>query len=214
MLNIKETENQKIYFVSDLHWNHARDFVYKARGFNSVKEHNDAIINSINTTVRDTDIIFNLGDLILNSTIEQFEELIASIKCQNMYLLFGNHPNKHLKEIYLPCIKSYLGNLYKDGDEYYPIRYKNIIYLGHYAEVILGGHFCVLCHYPLISWNNMKQGAFMLHGHEHSGVPDHLPEGTNGKILDLSWDYFKRPVSLSEVKQIMQTKNIVSVGHH
>lgn len=214
MLNLKETDKQKVFFTSDWHLNHKQEFVWKSRGYTSIQDHNNSILQITNEIVKENDILFNLGDFTLNCSIEDFELFISRIRCQNVYMLWGNHPNKHYKEIYIPCIKSYLGALYNDGMELYPIRYKNIIYISHYAEIIVNGQYIILSHYPLYSWNHMKGGSFHLHGHEHSAVDNHLPEGSNGKILDLSWDYFKHPLSFSEINDIMKTKNIISIGHH
>jgi calcineurin-like phosphoesterase family protein len=98
--------------------------------------------------------------------------------------------------------------------ESYPFQYKNMMYLGYYVEAVLNGQYCVLCHYAINSWKDMRQGSWLLHGHEHSDVKNHLPEGTDGKILDTGWDYFKKPLSLSDIKKIMESKIILSVGHH
>lgn len=214
MFNFKNTETQKIFFTSDLHIGHRQEFVWKSRGFDSVEEHDESILNNINSIVKDDDILFNLGDLTLNTTIERFEDIILKIKCKNMYMFFGNHPNRHYKNVYIPMVKNILGDKYTPESEIYPLRYKNIIYLNHITELILGGQYVVLCHYPLYSWNHMKDGSWMLHGHEHSAVPEHLPDGKYGKILDVGWDYFKKPLSFNEIEEIMKNKEIVSVGHH
>ena len=214
ILTFKETADQKVYVTSDWHYNHQQEFVWKSRGFSSVEAHNKAIIDNCNKYVRENDILFNLGDLILNSTIVQFEELLSQIKCQNMYMLFGNHANRHYKEIYIPLVKERLGRNYTPDAELYPIRYRNVIYIGHYAEIRVNKQYAILSHYPLYSWNYIRKNSYMLHGHEHSGVKNHLPEGTDNKILDLSWDYFKKPVSFVEIQEIMNKKKITGYGHH
>ena len=33
-----------IYFTSDLHFNHNKDFIYQARGFENIEEHNKTIV--------------------------------------------------------------------------------------------------------------------------------------------------------------------------
>ena len=57
-------------------------------------------------------------------------------------------------------------------------------------------------------------GSWCLCGHEHGGLPATRPEAKDGKILDLGWDLYKKPVSFAEVKAIMDTKQVSSVGHH
>src|SRR5271155_4208587 len=93
LLKIKQTEEGKVYWTSDLHLNHNRDFVFGARGFKSSQEHTDFIINKINEVVRPNDILMNAGDFCLNTDESGFNSLLARINCQNMYTLWGNHNN-------------------------------------------------------------------------------------------------------------------------
>jgi calcineurin-like phosphoesterase family protein len=37
----------------------------------------------------------------------------------------------------------------------------------HYAEVTIGGHHLILCHYPFRTWNQMGKKSINLHGHSH-----------------------------------------------
>ena len=46
-----------IYFTSDLHLNHDRDFIYVPRGFNSVHEMNEAIIYNWNNNITEGDTV-------------------------------------------------------------------------------------------------------------------------------------------------------------
>ena len=148
MLIFTETENQKEFFTSDWHYNHDKDFLWGKRGYKSVNEHNKALIDSINASVRVQDVMFNLGDLILSSSISQFEELLSQIKCQTIYMLWGNHPNRHFKEIYKPIVKQLLGDHYTEESEVYPVKYRNVIYVGHHLEITVNRQLITLNHYP------------------------------------------------------------------
>lgn len=217
MINIRETEDQKIYVSTDFHLNHNPKWetpIWKMRGFNSAAEMTDGIIQSVNDVVRPTDYLIYLGDLCLNTTPSQFEELIARLKCQTIYMLHGNHPNPHYKNIYVQLVKQALGDKYTDGSEVYPLRYKNIIYVGHYDEAILNGQMVILSHYAFRSWNHMSHGSWCLHGHEHGAIADSGPNSATAKILDVAWDTFRKPLSFSEIQIIMNKKKITSVGHH
>ena len=66
-----------IYFTSDLHLNHDKEFIYKERGFSSVEEMNTAIINNINETLTEGDELFILGDLMLGDNAVGIELLKA-----------------------------------------------------------------------------------------------------------------------------------------
>lgn len=206
MLNLRETEEQKIYVSSDFHLGHQRDFVWKARGFNSVHEHDDGVINSVNETVRPNDILLFLGDFCLNTTMDQFDAYIDRIKCQNILSLWGNHNNPHEKGVYRKIVG--------DSGDAYPTKYKNIVYYGHYLEVILGGQYVVLFHYPISIWNEMKHGSWMLCGHSHYGFPQTQAANLYGKTLDVGWDGHQKPWSLSEIASVMDGKRFQAMGDH
>lgn len=212
MLNFKE--KNKVYITSDTHFRHNRDFIWKSRGFSSVVEHDNAIITKINECVAYDDTLIHLGDFCLNTNINQFEELLSRINCQNIYMLWGNHPNPHYKNVYKPLVKNFLKSEYTDDREIYPFRYRNVVYIGNYAEVVIGGQFAVLCHYPISIWNEAQNGAWMLCGHSHYGFEPSKAESLTGKILDVGWDGHKAPWSLPEIAAVMAKKGFNKVDHH
>jgi len=218
MFNIIESPELKVWFTSDLHLNHegpkGATPLWESRGYNSPKHMSQCIVNAINEHVRRDDILFNLGDLCLNCSVEAFDSYLDQIVCRTVYCMMGNHSNPHYKLVYRRLVKELLGDKYHLSIEIFPLRYKNLVYINHLQEIVVNGQLIVLCHYPLYSWNHMGKNTWMLSGHEHSQVPNHLPSGKDGKILDCSWDFFKRPVSFNEIKTIMDAKAVRSVGHH
>lgn len=226
ILKIKQTNDQKVYWVSDTHFNHNKDFVYGARGFKSSQEHTDAIIDKINELVRPNDILFHAGDFCLNTEENGFNSLLARILCQNIYMTWGNH-NNPLWKIYKREVKKYLevfgdetihcgGGIPPEIEdvEIYPFRYKNLVFIGNYAEISVDGQYFVLCHYPIHVWNYVKDGAKMICGHSHYGLPFSQMDNLDAKILDVGWDGFSRPLSTKEVLDIMDKKSIFETGDH
>jgi calcineurin-like phosphoesterase family protein len=230
VLKIRQTEDQRVYVTTDTHLNHDPQWpvpIWESRGYASAKDHTDSIIDTINERVRPNDILFHLGDICLNTTSGQFHELIARIKCQNIYMLWGNHNNPSWK-IYQNQVKESLNSFGSEtidcgggwpsefeDIEIYPFRYKNIVFVGNYLEAVLDGQYFVMQHYPIYVFNYMKDGAKMLCGHSHGGLDFSKPTNTNSKILDVSWDDFKKPLSLSEILEIMNKKNVlVTTDHH
>lgn len=223
-LKFQETEGQKVYFTTDWHWHHNPKWpvpLWQARGYKSVEEHDTDIIETTNNIVRKNDILINLGDITLNCGETDFESLISQINCQNIHLLWGNH-NSPCRSVYERAVKGEL-SLYETQDGFgiddnidiYPFRYKNIIFVGHYQEVHVNGQVFICQHFPLMIWDYMKHGAVHLCGHSHSSCPNTNSQGTYGKILDISWDEFKRPLSVKEINEIMNSKKNQSVdGHH
>jgi calcineurin-like phosphoesterase family protein len=214
MLNFRETEEQKIYVTADLHLGHQQKFVWESRGFESHEAHTDGVIGIINNIVRPTDILLCLGDFCLNTTIEQFNEYLGKIQCKNILMCWGNHNNPHYKRIYKPLLKTMLGESYTEETELYPVKYNNLTFIGHYAEIILNGHFIVLFHYPIYVWNEMQNGSWMLCGHSHNGCGLTKAENVYGKILDVSWDGHGKPWSLEEIMPVMENKRFLAVDHH
>ena len=90
-----------IYLISDWHFCHQRDFIYKPRGFNSPEEMNAAIIERHNAIVKPEDDVYCLGDCIMNNNEE-------GIKCINklkgkIHVICGNHETKTKIELYKKC---------------------------------------------------------------------------------------------------------------
>ena len=105
MLSLTQNENQQVYFTSDWHLGHQKNFIWEARGYSSYEEHTNSIIDITNSIVHPTDILFMLGDFCLNTPIEKFHEYIARINCGSLWMLWGNHNNPHEKQIYRPLTK-------------------------------------------------------------------------------------------------------------
>lgn len=223
VLNFTSTENQQSWFSADFHWNHNPKWdipIWKMRGYNSVYESNAHIVDTTNLLVKATDNLFLLGDIALNVSEQQFEDLLNSIKCRNIYFVFGNHSSR-VKDIYKREIdkwfysndEGYYSDQAKiDGNtnpEMYPFRYRNLIFLGNYAEITVNHQPIILSHYPMYSWNKMSHGSWCLSGHLHS-----TKDNYTGKHIDVGWDAFKKPMSFDELVLIMNKKPIFKEGHH
>ena len=107
MLKLTQTDAQKVYFTTDWHLGHQKDFVWEPRGYKSHEDHTNSIIDVTNSIVRPNDILFNLGDFCLNTPQSKFEEYLSRINCSNMWLLWGNHNNPHEKNTYRPLAQRY-----------------------------------------------------------------------------------------------------------
>lgn len=211
-INFKDTDTQKVYLSSDLHLGHQRDFVFGARGYKDAPDHDAGVIDTINQLVGPNDILILLGDFCLNTPLEQFNAYLDRIQCQNIYAMFGNHNNPHEKKVfYAGQPKS---NVKGIQTVTYPFAYKNMVFLPHYVESILNGQYTILCHYPMLVWNEMSHGSWMLCGHSHYGCPATVASNPNGKILDVGWDGHKKPLSIPEIAQIMSTKQFVATDDH
>lgn len=203
---LKIPADKDVYFTSDTHFYHKLDVVWAKRGYDSIEDHYQGVIDNINSKVGKDDILIHLGDWGLDITQEQFEDSVRLINCENIYYIFGNH-NSRIKSWYRETLN-------EENSEAFPVKYGKISFLGYYHEISYRKQIITLSHFPLYSWNMMNRGSWMIHGHEHGAIFDSSPEGTDGKILDVGIDNFPTPVSFDEVKTIMSNKNIRTVGHH
>lgn len=84
-----------IYVISDTHFCHNNvlnftdDFGNKIRQFNNLNEMHDCIISNWNDTIKDSDIVYHLGDVFLGNR-EEFEFIWKQLKGKKR-LIIGNH---------------------------------------------------------------------------------------------------------------------------
>ena len=136
-----------IYFTSDLHFNHDKDFIYRGRGFNSVSDMNEAIIYNWNRTVNAEDTVYVLGDLMLGDTE-------AGMRCINalngeIRVILGNHDTDRRIAEYARCPKI--------TDIKFADRLR-----------ISSKHSFYLSHYPVYVHNDADKPLWCLSGHTHS----------------------------------------------
>lgn len=186
------------FFMSDPHFNHKNyckgisNWVNKdcCRDFDSLDNMNSVVLESINKTVKEDSHLFILGDFLFGHR-KNLEEFRNNIKCNNIYLIFGNHDDK--------------------------IRNARNVFnwSGNYLEIFLGKHLVCLFHYPISIWRECHKGSWLLCGHSHG---THFESTKNckstGKILDVGWDSFKKPLDYFEIKSIMNTKEYNPKDHH
>lgn len=170
----------EIWFSSDLHLNHDKDFVWKERGFSSVGEMNVALIDNFNECVRTQDTLYLLGDNWLNCSVEEGIALLNQIKCKDIRFIRGNHDSPNRWGVLWEVGKT-LGwaEMIKDAKKYY-----------------------LLSHYPTQTTNYDDEWATAvrnLHGHSHQKSP--LSGDFQVNVGVDAWN--NRPVSFGEVKELL-----------
>lgn len=134
-------------------------------------------------------------------------------------MLWGNH-NNPLWRVYRGEVDKMFANLAGGVDqgnveyEVYPFRYKNIVFVGNYLEMSVDGHYFVVSHYPIHVWNYLKDGAKMICGHSHCGLPFSRMDSLDAKILDIGWDGYKKVLTTEDILAIMNKKAIFNAGDH
>lgn len=141
----------EIFFTSDTHFCHNKNFIYAARGFSTIEDMNEAIIERWNKTVNPTDIIYHLGDVMLGDN----ELGLNCLKQLNgkIHIIYGNH-----------CTASRI-HLYETLDNIIDIKIADILkYKGYHLY---------LSHYPTFTGNYEDSGKALkgivlnLYGHTH-----------------------------------------------
>ena len=137
-----------IYFTSDWHFNHDKDFIWKKRGYNSVEEMNDDLINKICSTLDEGDELWVLGDLVMGD-IDKAAAVLSRIPYL-VHFLVGNHDTLRRVNLYdsLGWVNHERAIQVTDGNWDF--------YLSHYPTVTMN-YDDVKKHHPLIN----------LHGHTH-----------------------------------------------
>lgn len=215
MIKLKSNTLEDIWFCSDPHYNHKNicrgvsswNDENHTRNFSTLEEMNQTLVNNINKVVKKDDILFCLGDWSFGG-INSILEFRKQINCKRIYLVLGNHDHHVEKNKILP-----------NGD-YKTVTVKAkeaFTWVGHYLEVKINDENFVLCHYPMVSWNNLSRQSIMLHGHEHLKGDARFVSG--GKQMDVGFDGSPefRPYSLREILTIMEerpVKTLLTYTHH
>jgi len=205
--------NENIWITSDTHYNHKNicrgvtDWrmpdgsipIHQTRDFPNLDKMNEMIVNNINSVVGQEDILIHDGDWSFGG-FESIQEFWDRLICKNIYLFLGNHDhhqkkNKHdIRELFLHVDKS---------DD----------------EMTIDKRHIHIQHYPIQSWNNMKQGCIHLHGHTHLSGDNRFGKG---KKMDIGMDGHPefRPYNIrTEIFPLMDKREVASeyetmIDHH
>jgi calcineurin-like phosphoesterase family protein len=131
---------------------------------------NSTIVNNINETVGQDDILIHLGDWSFGG-FESIKEFRDRIICKNIYLLYGNHDH-HIENN-----RQDIQDIFTDTSQYQMLTVYN-----HKGENKLE---FVLMHYPLSSWHDMNKGRFHLFGHVHLSANKKMMDG---RSMDVGMD--------------------------
>lgn len=143
----------KIYFLSDTHFGHQKEFLYGPRGFSSSLENDETIIKNWNSIIDDEDDVYLLGDVMLGDT-EYGMTCLKRLKGK-IHIVLGNHDTATREELYKTC--------------------ENVVEIARAIELKYKKYYFWLCHYPTITANYDDDKPWAKHlicifGHTHQGV--------------------------------------------
>ena len=178
-----------IWFTSDLHFCHNKPFLYEPRGFTSVYDMNEAIIKNWNSVVNDGDLVYVLGDLMLNDN-EEGRKCFNQLRGQK-FIILGNHDTDNRVQIYETQLWGVMG--IHDA-----IRIKE------------NGYNFFLCHYPTLTSNHdynkpLNHRLISLCGHTHT--KDKFADWDKGYIYHCELDAHNNyPVSIDKIIEDIELK--------
>lgn len=218
VLKFKNEIGHRVYFFSDLHVCHERDFILGPRGFKTAEESKETLIKNWNERVTNNDTIFLLGDTVVGAGtkgLEVFDELLRRLNYRALYVLPGNHPSGYTQRFDEVIANTNIDNYFRltfslDG-------FKTIHLVPNYFEIYVNGKSIVLSHYPILSYNGMNKGGFLLHGHSHGNLSrsEIGREYSKGKVLEVSPEVIgNAPISFDEVFTLLNGRSNLNIDHH
>lgn len=192
MFKIKNP-GRSLWFTTDFHAYHKREFIWQARGFSSVEAHAAALVDLVNASVGEHDTLFHLGDLTLNCDAATLRDFLGRIRCRNVICLWGNHasPMRALmhEELSSAPIAPPSGlPFHVHAVEPLPYRYAtipNLVVLGDCTMLEIDNDSVFLSHYAHQSWPDAHKRAFHLCGHNHGDNPYSHPDTGKLRVLDV-----------------------------
>jgi calcineurin-like phosphoesterase family protein len=170
----------------------------KTRDFDTLEEHNEALISSINGLVKENDTLYHLGDFSFggHENIRTFRE---RLDCKNIHLILGNH-DQHIEK---------KGSPYQEL--FSSINYR--VQFGLKIDSQISGKYgktnFFLSHYSHRVWDGSHHGNIHLFGHSHGSL-----KGI-GRSMDVGVDTNNLyPYHFDEIIDIMKGIPITVVDHH
>lgn len=137
-----------IWLTSDFHFGHDREFIWKARGFSSINEMNEAILTKYNTLVKPEDDVYVLGDLMLGNpyNIEYIKQLHGKL-----HIVLGNHDTNTRAKMYCELA--------------------NVVEVNYAMKLDYNKYHFYMSHFPTLTGNlekeSLTQMTLNLYGHTH-----------------------------------------------
>lgn len=191
-----------IWITADLHIGHDREFIYKKRGFENAKQHDEVLLENWNRTVGEEDIVYILGDVLLKQNLQDddFAYGVSVLGRLNgkLIIIRGNHDSEGKIEKFKLC-----PNVMSAGDAALYLEYegKYHFYLSHYPTVISGNE----------KKKTIKHALINLYGHTHQ--KEHFYEGNPYMYCACLDAHDMKPVALEEIiEEIKLRKSCLTKG--
>lgn len=147
---VTKLSGEGLWFTSDTHFNHKNILQFTSRPWETIEEHDDALVKNWNDVIGIDDTVFHLGDFCFGNP-----QKVAEVRERlngNIILIRGNHDDKNLQR-----------SLWTLFDE--------VLYQ---ARIQVDGRAVYLNHFPFLCFAHgnpltYRDWAVNLFGHVHSG---------------------------------------------
>jgi calcineurin-like phosphoesterase family protein len=157
------------------------------------QEMNEMLIKRYNEVVKPDDLVYHLGDFAFCGS-QKANAILEQLPGRKFWIL-GNHDMGLMKQV---------AHHFEWVRDYYKLKVELEREGVKYVQPI------VLCHFPILSWDNMSHGSWHLHGHCHGSLPD-----SGVKRIDVGVDCHNwYPISLERVTKLMALRAVKPVDHH
>lgn len=169
----KNMSENKIWLVSDNHFNHENIIRYCNRPFKSAEEMTEQMIYNWNSVVGKNDIVWNLGDFCLGPNQKETIPSIVSRLNGKINLVCGNHDHHNIKF-------------------YYECGFNRV-----YDRNVIINSYIILSHSP-IGFINENCPFFNCYGHVHDSDMYKTISKSGCCVCVERWNY--TPVALDHIK--------------
>ena len=202
--------DENFAFWSDTHFFHACAHwpipLWKARGFSSLEDHNEQLVQRWNSKCTNETIFFHLGDFIFGLDAKNnFKDILKKVNFKTLYVMPGNHYSGW-KQVF----EEQRANVWDVTPQ------KRVIFVPNYLETIINGQQFILSHYPVLSFNGQSKGAICLYGHVHGNLAKN-PIGSlysQARAYEVTVENTKSPLLLQEINNLFAEVDPVTFDSH
>lgn len=144
----------------------------------------EALIEYWNSLIAPKDTVYHLGDFSFHKR-DASANIFSALHGQK-HLIVGNHDSNHVLQLPWYSVNDML-------------------------TVSINKQKFVLCHYPLMVWNNCHHGAFHLHGHSHGQLK---AEPTTRLDVGVDSFPFNGPLPVDTIVSILSVRKPPAVDYH
>jgi calcineurin-like phosphoesterase family protein len=188
----------QVWFTADTHFGHGNIIKYCNRPFMSAEEvaairadprgkyrlsadtvrrHDEALLDAINTKVAKTDALWIVGDFCWGGLVDALSYR-SRIVCERVFLVWGNHDHRDIAPAFTATVEQTMLDVH--------------------------GQDIWLNHYPMRSWNKAFHGSWQLYGHVHGRLQREDERAASTLTRDVGVDACDyKPLSFDELREYM-----------